>query len=50
MELSYDGKILLNVKNKDINPDGSITLPEGITEIVDYAFKECKNLTHITLP
>jgi hypothetical protein len=31
-------------------PGGDVVLPEGITEIGDYAFSSGTNLTSITLP
>lgn len=37
------------ITNKDII-DGSFVIPEGATEIRDYAFYGCSSLTNITLP
>ena len=38
-----------NITNKDII-DGSFIIPEGVTEIGDYAFYECSSLKKVSLP
>ena len=34
----------------DPSPDGSIIIPEGVTEIEDYAFSDCTSLKSIVIP
>ena len=35
---------------KYVGPGGEVTIPDGVTEVVDYAFSECDNLTSVTIP
>lgn len=41
---------LKDVTEKDLNPDGSFTVPAAVTEIGDFAFFSCKNLTTTMIP
>ncbi|STX28841.1 Uncharacterised protein [Legionella beliardensis] len=50
MKLSEDGKILLEVENKDIKPDGSFDFPDSVTAIADMAFEDCTSLKTINPP
>ena len=48
---SYKGyKELTDVQPDDINEDGSFVLPEEVTAIGEFAFKECENLVKIEIP
>ncbi|STX27908.1 bacterial surface protein 26-residue repeat [Legionella beliardensis] len=49
MQLSADGKTLLNVDENDII-DGSYQIPAGITTIGAGAFSHCSSLQTITIP
>lgn len=42
--LSKDGKTLIKGINRDV------TIPDGVTSILDGAFRRCKNLTKIIIP
>lgn len=42
--------ILMEVKDEDINPDGSFTFPEGVTSIDDRAFAGNSNLKTLVIP
>ena len=43
------GNVLEKVYNSDII-DGTVEIPEGVTEIDNWAFAECKSLTSIEIP
>ena len=38
-----------NITNNDIT-DGSFVIPDGVTEIKNYAFEDCTSLTNIVIP
>ncbi len=40
----------LYINNEEINVDGNLTVPEGTTKIVSFAFGWYSNLTSITIP
>ena len=41
---------LYGVYNKDLNADGSFTIPNSVTSIGDWAFYNCTGLTYVTIP
>ena len=42
-------KIIKNVTNEDI-VNGSFVIPDGVTEIRDWAFEDCTSLLSIIIP
>ena len=47
LTFSEDGKTITGVKDKSIK---SITIPDSVTSIGDYAFEFCTSLTSVTIP
>ena len=50
MKLSEDGKALLRVFEEDIDNNGAVVIPEGLTSLGRQAFFGLTTLTQITLP
>ena len=50
MQLSEDGKTLLSVSEEDIDNNGAVVIPEGLTSLGRQAFFGLTTLTQITLP
>lgn len=48
--MEIDNGVLYSVNNKDINPDGSVTIPASVTSIGGGAFAGCHGLTSVSIP
>ena len=47
LTLSDDGKTVIDCIS---DHEGAVVIPEGVTEIGEYAFEYCTNITSVTLP
>lgn len=50
MENNRNFIIECGILEKYIGPGGDVTIPEGVTEIGDWAFCGCTGLTSVTIP
>lgn len=48
MRIEYG--ILCDVRNEDLNEDGSFVIPDGVMRIDGFAFSNCSALTSVTVP